>query len=200
MQTNVYLCWLLAVSLFWTALLICFTWIVDPYGVSPVRVTIPRINEHKPKRVDIDRIIKPYEVWRYQPKTVFLGTSRIHQSIDPSVLENTRFAPAYNASIPASTLGENAAHLEQYFALNKNIKYVFVELFFSNFRFPENEYEKKSVSNFLTNAVSLHYSISALASSVETIMVNLSQGKDGARVIGGGAMDSPNSALCESIV
>ncbi len=84
--------------------MLAFTLLIDPYGVSPVHATIQGVNALKPKRLDIDRLIKPYEVWRYQPKTVFLGTSRIHQSIDPSVLDGTRFAPAYNASIPASSL------------------------------------------------------------------------------------------------
>src|SRR5258708_31774842 len=82
----------------WLSLYLLFTWTVDPYGVSPIRVGVHGINDIKPKRLDIDRLIKPYEVWRYQPRTIFLGTSRAHQSLDPSVLDGTRFAPAYNAS------------------------------------------------------------------------------------------------------
>jgi len=97
--------------LFWVFLFLTVTWVVNPYGVSPINITIERINKFKPKRIDIDRLIKPYEVWRYQPKTIFLGTSRFHQSIDPSVLDGTKYAPAYNASIPASSLGMNISHL-----------------------------------------------------------------------------------------
>ena len=62
------------------------------------------INEHKPKRRDIDRFIKPYDVWRYQPRTVFLGSSRILQAIDPSLLDGTRFAPAYTAGLATKRL------------------------------------------------------------------------------------------------
>src|SRR5512144_1026210 len=76
----------------WLGLFLIFTWTVDPYGVSPTQLALRGINTQKPKRVDIDRLIKPYEVWRYQPRTVFLGTSRVHQSLDPAVLDGTRFA------------------------------------------------------------------------------------------------------------
>jgi hypothetical protein len=71
----------------------------------------------KPKRLAIDRLIKPYEVRRDQPRSVFLGTSRFHQAIDPADLDGTRFSPAYNASIPGGSLGEMAALLEQFFEL-----------------------------------------------------------------------------------
>jgi hypothetical protein len=87
---------------FWIALFFGFTLLVDPFGVSPLRVSVTWMNAFKPRRLDIDRMLKPYEVWRNQPKTVFLGTSRIHQSFDPAALDGTRYAPAYNASIPAA--------------------------------------------------------------------------------------------------
>src|SRR5262245_34938842 len=117
-------------------LFLTFTWIVDPYGVSPLRLSLPEVNVLKPKRLDIDRLIKPIEVWRDQPRTIFLGTSRIHQSIDPAVLDGTDFAPAYNASIPASTVNENANHLERFLALDQHLRVVFVELFIHHFVYP----------------------------------------------------------------
>jgi hypothetical protein len=95
----------LAVSVaIWLGLFVLFTWTIDPYGVSPLRLSLQGMNAQKPKRIDIDRLIKPYEVWRYQPRTVFLGTSRVHQSMDPAALDGTRFAPAYNASMPAASM------------------------------------------------------------------------------------------------
>jgi hypothetical protein len=47
----------------------------------------------------------------------FLGTSRLHQSLDPAVL-GTRFAPAYNAAIPNGAMQTNADDLERYVRLN----------------------------------------------------------------------------------
>ena len=55
----------------WLGLFLIFTWTVDPYGVSPMQLALRGINTQKPKRVDIDRLIKPYEVWGYQPRTGF---------------------------------------------------------------------------------------------------------------------------------
>src|SRR6476620_7443087 len=112
----------------WLGLFVLFTWTIDPYGVSPLRFSLQGVNALKPKRLDIDRLIKPYEVWRYQPHTVFLGTWRIHQSIDPAALDGTKFAPAYNASIPASGLGMNISHLQQYLELDRKLRTVMVEL------------------------------------------------------------------------
>lgn len=168
-----YLRWLFAGLLVWVALFFGLTFLVDPYGVSPLRLGIPRINEFKPKRVDIDRIIKPYEVWRYQPRTIFLGTSRIHQSIDPAVLDGTRFAPAYNASIPASSLGLNISHLRQYIELDPNLRTVVVELFLYNFLGQGQEHPPKDFMEYLRNTANLFFSADALWASVQTLGYNL---------------------------
>lgn len=175
----------------WVGLFLAFTWIIDPYGVSPVRVAWHGINEYKPKRLDIDRLIKPYEVWRYQPRSVFLGTSRIHQSIDPAVLEGTRYAPAYNASIPASTLSENVAHLEQFFRLNGNIKHVFIEVFVYNFILPQPNVPSKPLSSFVLDAASLLFSTDALFASMQTVGANRANGPRAAYVTSNGYWTPP---------
>ena len=54
--------------------------------------------------------IKPYEVLRRQPRTVFLGTSRIHEAFNPAVLDGTPYAPAYNAAVPGASIAENIAY------------------------------------------------------------------------------------------
>jgi len=147
-----------------------FIAVVDPYGVSFIRVSIPHFNAVKSKRVDIDRYLKPYEVWRYQPKTVFIGTSRVNESLDPSVLDGTEYAPAYNAAIPASKIQENVRNLEAYFALDPNIKHVFVELFFYNFT--TTQPESSPPLSFREAAIALNFSADALRDSFETIYFN----------------------------
>ncbi len=158
----------------WFLIILSFIWVIDPYGVSPVHIPLTGINTLKPERIDIDRLIKPYEVWRDQPKTVFLGTSRIHQSIDPSTLDNTEFAPAYNAAVPASSLSQNAANIEEYFRLDKNLQYVFIELFIYNFIFPQPEDPKKTFSDFLRTSTSLTFSADVLISAFKTLNFNKS--------------------------
>ncbi len=150
-----------------------FTWTVDPYGVSPVNASWPSINEFKPKRRNIDRLIKPYEVWRHQPRTVFIGSSRILESIDPAVLDGSRFAPAYNASVPANMLSFDAAQLAQYIELDRNLKYVFVELFFWNFIYQQPAQPKHTFASFMENSWPLHLSGQTLWDSVITLNANM---------------------------
>ena len=144
----------LGVAIMFAAYL-AFTSIVDPYGVSPLRLTLPGINGVKPKRLAIDRLIKPYEVWRYQPRTVFLGTSRFHQSIDPAVLDGTRFSPAYNAALPATSLWETEALLEEFFEYDKNLRAVFVELFLYHFLGDERPRARRTLLQFLPQTTPL---------------------------------------------
>ena len=116
-------------SVLLVGLFFAFTFIIDPYGVSPISTTHEHVNRFKPARVDIDRLIKPLEVWKYQPKAIFLGSSRVQQGFDPSVMTGSRFAPAYNASIPASTVALTVSNLKTYFALDRQLKTVVFELF-----------------------------------------------------------------------
>lgn len=139
----------------WAICLIGFIWIIDPYGVSPIQINMSHINTYKPKRLDIDRLIKPYEVWRYQPKTIFIGTSRTQQSMNPTLLNNTSLAPAYNAAIPASTLAENAENIEQFLKLDPHIQDIFIELFLYNFTGQGQASTPKTWKDFINNAVSL---------------------------------------------
>ena len=162
---------------FWVITFAVVTLTVDPYGVSPLNAEISYVNEVKPRRLDIDRIIKPYEVWKYQPETVFLGTSRIHQSINPMILDGTNFATAYNASIPASSLSMNISHLRQYLELNPNLKTVFVELFVYNFLGQGQDQVSKSIWEFATNIAKLFVSADVLWDSVVTLLYNATDGK-----------------------
>ena len=161
----------------WCTLYFAITLAVDPFGVSPLGLQIPKFNKFKPRRVDIDRSIKPYEVWRNQPKTVFLGTSRIHQSIDPAVFDGTRFAPAYNASIPASSLGLNISHLQQYLELDPKLRTVVVELFLYNFLGQGQEHLPKDFSEYLRNSMGLFVSADTLSAAILTVGYNLARNR-----------------------
>jgi hypothetical protein len=161
----------------WLGLFLIFTWTIDPYGASPIRFSLQGINLLKPKRIDIDRLIKPYEVWRYQPRTIFLGTSRAHQSLDPSVLDGTRFAPAYNASMPAGSMDMNAAYLRQYLRLDHNLHTIIVELFLPNFIGPPKGLEPGTWSEFMKNALTLFASADTLWDSIATLAYNAVSGR-----------------------
>lgn len=143
--------------------------LVDPYGVSPIGAF-----PYKPKRIGIDRMLKPYEVWQKQPKTIFMGTSRVHQSMDPSVLDGTEFAPAYNAAIPASTIRENEENLRKFLTFDPAIKHVVMEVFFYNFQRGDSPFPAphEGWSWLGRTSASLNFSIDALRASFDTLKAN----------------------------
>ena len=164
-----------------SCLVLVVTAVVDPYGISPLGISLPRFNANKYKRVDVDRLIKPIEVLQKQPKTIFLGTSRVHESLDPSRFAGTRFAPAYNASIPSVTPAETLGYLKEFSELDDELKYVFVELFFPHFvQFLYGQPvsgQDKSPMELASALTSLFFSIDALVNARLTVKLN-TQGKD----------------------
>jgi hypothetical protein len=181
-----YLRWLIAAGGGWLIFYLCFTLVINPYGISPVDVTIPHINRYKPKSVDIDRHTKPVEVWMNQPKTVFLGTSRIHQSIDPSLLDGTEYAPAYNASVPAVALSMNASYLEIYKDLDPSLQNAFVELFFYNFLGQGQGRTPVTKRSIWESALTLAFSLDSFRDSATTALYNLAANKPAYEVKKGG--------------
>jgi hypothetical protein len=154
-------------------LTIAFILVIDPYGVSPLGLSWPRINAIKLRRMDIDRALKPYEVWRDQPRTVFLGSSISGHSIDPAVLDGTRFAPAYNAAIPNGSIKSSLDYLEEYIGLNPRLRIAIVEVHLSDFIFVRNFVsEKQTRGQFIANSVALFASRLALSSAIETLEYN----------------------------
>jgi hypothetical protein len=174
----------------WTGVSLASILIVDPYGVSPVHVAIAGVNVLKPKRVDVDRLIKPYEVSRHQPRTVFLGTSRTQQSIDPAVLDGTRFAPAYNAAMPASSLRMSLSDLQQYVALDRNLRTAFVEVFISEFLGLAPD-ERAPTTDLIANDVAMFGSSDALWASIATLMQNAVIKKETFEIKPGGYLYRP---------
>jgi len=162
------------------------TLVVDPYGISPLGLSIPLIDRYRPKRLDIDRLIKPYEVWRYQPRTVFLGTSRIHQSIDPAVLDGTPFAPAYNASVPANSLGMNISYLDEYTRLDSRLHSVFIELFLYNFLGQGQERHSQSLRQMAVDTATLFVSANTATDALYTLWYNLAKNKPCYQIMPGG--------------
>lgn len=162
-------------SLIWILLFVFFIALINPYGVSFLNIGLKNINHYKPKRSNIDRLIKPYEVWKYQPKTIFVGTSRVQQSLNPNVLNQTKYAPAYNAAIPASSMEENYFNIENFIKLDKNLKDVVLELYVYNFTIGIKNLDFKSKLDLLKNILALQFSMSAIKDAIATVNYNHNQ-------------------------
>jgi hypothetical protein len=168
-----------------------FTLLVDAIGISPLRVAIAGFNASKSLRQDYDWIVKRYDVFRNQPVTIFMGSSRVKQSIDPKLLADTGFAPAYNGGINGSAAyPEIGAYLQYYLGVDKNLHHVFIEAFATAMlKYDSAQLEaaaklgtappkmRPDVVHFgraadIGDFVSVFFSLSGLSSAVRTVSVN----------------------------
>jgi hypothetical protein len=176
-----------------------FNLLVDPIGISPIRIAIAGFNEWKPLRQDYDRIVKPYDVWRSHPRTIFIGSSRIKQTVDPKLLAGTRFAPAYNAGINGSADYEEVnSYLQYYISTDKNLHHVFIEAFvsamFSAEQNPRMATSLKPViqyglEHYVADLGSVLFSVDGLNSAMRTAWLNRRRARDHWVVPGGGSWE-----------
>lgn len=181
------------------ALVAGFNLLVDPIGISPIRIAIAGFNEWKPLRQDYDRIVKPYDVRRSHPRTIFIGSSRIKQTIDPKLLAGTPFAPAYNAGINGSADYEELnSYLQYYISADKNLRHVFIEAFasamFSAEQSPRMVTSLKprirfGLEDYIADFGSVFFSLSGLNSSVRTAWLNRRRARDHWVLPGGGSWE-----------
>jgi hypothetical protein len=170
--------WLIA-----AAMVAVFNLLVDATGISPVRVAIAGFNKWKPLRDDHDWIVKRYDIQRSQPTTIFIGSSRIKQSIDPRLVVGTGFAPAYNGGINGvANFTETKSYLQYYLQADKQLHYVFIEAFASALLiYRDGGAAKKrplvqfGLANNVADFTSVFFSMGGLSSAIRTVSVNLGQ-------------------------
>src|SRR5262249_26923184 len=169
--------YLVTMALVWViaaAAVACFNLLVDPIGISPIRIAIAGFNEGKPLRSDYDRIVKRHEVWRSQPVTIFMGSSRIKQTIDPRIVTHPTFAPAYNAAMNGSAdYGEIGSYLRYYLRADKKLRHVFIEAFATSLlATPAGPTIQFELTNDIADFASVFLSISGLSSAIQTVWLN----------------------------
>ena len=163
------------------AVVIGFNLLVDALGILPVRVEIAGFNEWKPLRAQYDWIVKRFEVRQHQPTTVFMGSSRIKQTIDPGLLAGTAFAPAYNGALNGSAdLREIGAYLRDYLKADRSLRYVYIEVFpSSQFAYPEPTWMARfRIPNDIADYASVFFSMSGLSNSIRTVSLNRDEKAD----------------------
>src|SRR5262249_2973688 len=173
-----------------------FTLLVDAIGISPIRLSIAGLNTSKPLRQDYDWIFKRFDVWRNQPATVFMGSSRVKQSIDPKLLSETAFAPAYNAGLNGSAnFAETNPYLHYYLQSDKNLRRVLIEAFVppllpyggidsetGPFVVPTQNTKRPTVlqlglASDIADLTSVFFSLDGVRSAISTVAANWSQSK-----------------------
>lgn len=147
--------------------------IIDPYGTSPVGVSIEGVNAIRTERRAVDRLVKPFDFLQRQPKTVIFGNSRVKEGFDVSFFDNTVFAPAYNFGVDKTGLLYVNAVLDRLAGLNERLETVFIEVFPYYF-FGPTESPAITLSSLAADVASMTISWSALAASLRTITLNRS--------------------------
>ena len=108
--------------------LLALTLATDPYGMSPWRAWLAAPAEARPGRVDADRVIKPWDIILRQPRTIFLGSSRVKQTFDPEWLAGTPYAPGYNAGVDAVSPKELRLLLQHAIRHDANLGLAVIEI------------------------------------------------------------------------
>ena len=188
MRFKRYLAVMGAASVTAAALVAGFNLLVDPLGISPIRIAIAGFNEWKPLRQDYDRIVKPYDVRRSHPRTIFIGSSRIKQTIDPKLFAGTRFAPAYNAGINGSADYEELnSYLQYYIRADKELRHVFIEAFASamfsaepssRMGTPLKPMMRLGLKEYVADFGSVFFSVNGLNSAMRSAWLNRRRARD----------------------
>ena len=165
--------WIYAITLI-TGSVIAAALIIDPYGISPLNLSIPGINETRTERTSIDRLIKPVEVMLRQPRTVILGTSRVKQGLDPSVFQGTPDWPAYNLGMDFSGPAETILFMEKLLPRIDALKKVFIEININHFYFIRPPVVDLSWSALAGKVIKMVFTLDALKAAARTIVRNRS--------------------------
>ncbi|HEY9079480.1 hypothetical protein [Magnetovibrio sp.] len=155
-----------------SGLVLAVTLVIDPYGISPFKVNIEGVNAARVERMRLDRMIKPLDVLNRKPKTLFIGTSRVKEGIDPDSFTGTRFAPVYNLGIDFSSLTESVSLLETLLPHNPQVKYVFLELNFIHFYGPGPVRVATNTRELVLDTATAAFSTDALIASISTALKN----------------------------
>jgi hypothetical protein len=146
--------------------------LVDPLGMSPLKVQIPGLNELKPLKATRDRQVKPFELVYMRPDRVIVGSSRTKQSMDPALFPGR----TYNGAMDNLGDPKEIAYWVDFIVENvPSVKRIDIEVIptaiLGNI---DVELDNKfDWSIMLSNFVSSALSIDALSYSLNTVKANL---------------------------
>lgn len=174
------LSWLLAV-LITISFVGVFNFIVDPYGFYRT-LEIKGFNQQKEGVRSKIRYVKAMELPLRKPKTIVMGSSRVHDGVNPRhfLLQDTAFAPVYNLGIDMNRIHESLQYLK-HSLIHTEVKRVILGLDFFMF----NAFQKVN-SNFDSSLVGRKVNLGdyistsllsrdALADSIKTIKISYTQ-------------------------
>lgn len=157
-----------------------FNALIDPYATFDTP-NFFGINHSKPDEDNNDRLYKALDIIRIRPVTVFIGSSRAKQALDPSHPALANNQPAYNLALNGPNVYEIRRYLEHAIANEKDLKEVIfgVDFFMFNANllnqpsFSETRLEKKHIT--VPDAINATFSLDTLFASKETITASINE-------------------------
>lgn len=169
--------WFLLTLITFMLLVVIFNITVDPYGIYKTPNFLG-INHVKTQKNSNDRLYKAIDIIRTQPLTIFLGSSRTKQGLDPThpALANTQ--PAYNLAIDSANIYEVMRYLQHTIKNQPQLKQVIFGVDFFMFNklltnrpgFDEYRLEKKNF--ILTDIMNSLFSLDTFEVSKETMLTS----------------------------
>ena len=84
-------------------LIVGFNLLIDPHGIFRI-LTIPGVNQVKPKGAQLGEAFKVQSISSLKPATLMLGNSRVEMGWNPQTLDPLVFGPVVNAALPGRDL------------------------------------------------------------------------------------------------
>lgn len=158
-----------------------FNYIVDPYGFYRL-IEIKGFNQQKEGTRSKIRYVKALELPLRKPKTIIMGSSRVHDGMNPQhfLLRDPAFTPTYNLGIDMDRIHESLQYLKHSLA-NTEIKRVIFGLDFFmfnasqkvNYNFDSELIGRKvNIGDYLSTSI---FSRDAFVDSIRTIKASYSQ-------------------------
>lgn len=158
-----------------------FNYIVDPYGLYRT-VEITGFNQQKEGVRSKIRYVKAMELPLRKPQTVIIGSSRVHDGINPQhpLLLDPAYSPSYNLGIDMDRVHESLEYLKHAIVNSKIKRVIFGLDFFMfnasqkvNYNFdPELVGRKVTIGDYVKTSI---FSRDAFVDSIRTIKMSHSQ-------------------------
>ncbi|WP_199306660.1 hypothetical protein [Anabaena sphaerica] len=172
--------WFLLTIAICILMVVSVNFVIDPYDIYKTPNFLG-INHEKPGKQSNDRLFKAIDIIRIKPLTVFLGSSRTKQGLNPDHPGLSNAESIYNLALDGAVSYEILRYLQHTLKNQPNLKEVIFGIDFFMFNkflgnqpgFDENRLEKNYL--FPSDIMNSLFSLDTLEVSRKTILASLQQ-------------------------
>jgi hypothetical protein len=154
--------------------------IVDPFGISPLRNSIPGLNAVRTERTHNDRLVKPFDPILRPAAIILMGSSRIKEGVDPEAVARLSKLSVYNAGVDDQRMADRASLAVHYIRHVRGLKRIYIELLGNLNTLPGKAIRLIPKSEHVSNLLRMLLSVSAQRANLESLYTNaLYRSRDG---------------------